>query len=72
MDGVGGDGEDGSGREVVGCDCDAGARGDETWEAEGGGAVDAEGFAYYVVETVGRGLGQYLRKERTYQERRLV
>lgn len=53
VDGVGGDGEDGAGGEMVGEDGDAGARGHDAGEAEGGGRVDAQGFGYYVVETVG-------------------
>lgn len=52
VDGVCGDGEDGAGREVVGADGETGAGGDEAREAEGGGAVDAEGFRDDVVEAV--------------------
>ena len=53
VDCVGGDGEDGALGEMVVAYCDAGARWDNTGEAERGGGVDAEGFGYYVVETVG-------------------
>lgn len=48
--GVGGDRKSGIGGKVVAEDCDAGASGDETREAQGGGAVDAEGFGDYVLE----------------------
>lgn len=53
--GVGGHGEDGAGGKVVGVDGDARPRGNEAWEAERGGRVDAEGFENHVVEAVGRG-----------------
>ncbi len=53
VDGVGGDGEGGAGGEVAGEDCDARAWRDEAGEAEGGGAVDAEGFGDDVVEAGG-------------------
>ncbi len=56
MDGVGWDGEDGVGGEVVLEYGDAGAGGYEAREAERGGRVDAEGFVDYVVEACGRDL----------------
>jgi hypothetical protein len=53
VDRVGGDGEDGAGREVVSAEGDAGAGGDDAGEAEGGGGVDAEGFVDGVVKAWG-------------------
>jgi len=50
VDCVGGDGEDGAGREGVVAEGDAGAGGDDAGEAEGGGGVDAQGFVDGVVE----------------------
>ena len=50
VDGVGGDGEDGAGGEVMGEEGDAGAGGNDAGEAERGGGVDAEGFGDYVAE----------------------
>lgn len=44
VDGVSRDGEDGALRKVVPAEGDAGARGNDAREAEGGGGVDAEGF----------------------------
>ena len=52
VDGVGGDGEDGTLGEMVVVDGDTGARGHDAREAEGGGGVDAEGFGYDIVEAV--------------------
>ena len=49
---VGGHGEGGEGGEVVACDGYAGPGGHQAGEAEGGGAVDAEGFLDGGVEAV--------------------
>lgn len=53
VDRVGGDGEDGAGREVVSAEGDAWPGGNDAREAEGGGGVDAQGFVDGVVEAGG-------------------
>jgi hypothetical protein len=54
VNGVGGHGDDGAGREVVVLDCGAGTWRDLTRQAEGGGAVDAEGFFDDLIEAAWR------------------
>lgn len=52
VNGVGRDGEDGVGGEVVAEDSDAGARRDKAGQTKGGGAVDAESFGDYIMKAL--------------------
>lgn len=71
VDGVGGYGEHGAGGKGVVVDCDGGTGGNEAGEAEGGSAVDTEGFVDDLTEAALLGFmfsGEYLEEEGVKKE----